>query len=80
MSITSVISYATVNIRSALSDGGDILHDLLLVISLYFIFFFRVLWPDSGPGVQEVSVSGRHSVRSSPSSRDRKPKRTAADV
>lgn len=40
MSITSVISYATVNIRSALSDGGDILHDLLLVISLYFIFFF----------------------------------------
>lgn len=40
MSITSVISYATVNIRSALSDGGDILHDLLLVISLYFFLGF----------------------------------------
>lgn len=36
MSITSVISYATVNIRSALTDGGSILHDLPLVKYLYF--------------------------------------------
>lgn len=39
MSITLVISYATVNIRSAMSDGGGILHDLPLVRSLYFFCF-----------------------------------------
>lgn len=67
MSITSVISYGTVNIRSALSDGGSILHDLPLVKYLYFL----VLRPESFTGLLEVSVSGRRSVRSSLSSRDR---------
>lgn len=67
MSITSVISYATVDIRSALSDGRGILHDLPLVKSIFFV----VVGPESDPGVKEVSVSERHGVRSSPSSRDR---------
>lgn len=67
MSITSVISYGTVNIRSALSDGGSILHDLPLVKYLFFLN----LRPESCTGLLEVSVSGRQSVRSSLSSRDR---------
>lgn len=69
MSITSVISYATVNIRAAVSDGGEILHDLPLVKSLYSFGFSG---QRAGPRVLEVCVSVRHSVRSSPSSRDGK--------
>lgn len=66
MSITSVISYARVNIRLALSDGGGIHHDLPLVACLDF-FVSRAR---EQPGMWKVSVSGRHSVRSSLSSRD----------
>lgn len=56
---------ATVNIRLALSDGSGC-HDLLLVTCLYF---FVLGHRTAGWGL--VSVSGKHSVKSSLSSRDR---------
>lgn len=84
MSITSVISYATANIRSAMSDGGDILRDLPSAVSFFSFFFslslFLLLGPNGGPGLREVSVSGKARCQVLSERRGRKPKRTAADV
>lgn len=67
MSITSVISYATVSSDQLWVIAGV----FFMTFHWWNVFTSLVRGPESSAGVQEVPVWGRHSVRSSPSSRDR---------